>query len=170
MASIDKRPNGRWRARYRERPGGPQRARHFDRKADAERFLARIPGQLLDGSYIDHTAGQTTLAEYAAAWQKSQRHRPTTVMQVDAHLRNHVMPFFGDRPTASIHPSELQAWVRSQTEVLAPATVEVVYRMFAAILNTAVDRLIARSPALGCVSPARTATRSSRRPLNTSRR
>ncbi len=37
MASIDKRPNGRWRARYRERPGGPQRARHFDRKADAER-------------------------------------------------------------------------------------------------------------------------------------
>ena len=157
MASIDKRPNGRWRARYRERPGGPQRARHFDRKADAERFLARIQGQLLDGSYIDPDAGQTTLAEYAAVWQRSQLHRPTTVMQVDAHLRNHVLPFFGDRPIATIRPREVQAWVRSRTEVLAPATGEVVYRTFAAILNTAVDdRLITRSPASGVRLPRRT--------------
>ena len=154
MASIDKRPNGRWRARYRERPGGPQRARHFDRKADAERFLARIQSQMLDGSYIDPNGGQTTLAEYAAAWQQSQLHRPTTVVQVDAHLRNHVLPFFGDRPIASIRPSELQAWVRGRAEVLAPATVEVAYRIFAAILNTAVDdRLLAHSPASGVRLP-----------------
>jgi len=36
MASIDKRPNGKWRARWREYPGGPQRARHFVRKIDAD--------------------------------------------------------------------------------------------------------------------------------------
>ena len=35
MASIDKRPGGKWRAPYRERPGGPQRTRQFDRKIDA---------------------------------------------------------------------------------------------------------------------------------------
>lgn len=105
MANIDKRPNGRWRARYRERPGGPQRARHFDRKADSERFLARIQGQLLDGSYIDPTAGQTTVAEYAAAWQKSQLHRPTTVMQVDAHLRQPCPPVLR-RPPDRQHPPE----------------------------------------------------------------
>src|SRR5437868_2741027 len=69
-----------------------------------------------------YRAGSLALAEYASAWQKSQLHRPTSVMQVDAHLRNHVMPFFGDRPIGSIRPSELQAWVRSRTEVLAPAT------------------------------------------------
>ena len=75
-------------------------------------------------------------------------------MQVDAHLRNHALPFFDDRPIASIRPSELQAWVRSRTEVLTPATVEVVYRIFAAILNTAVDdRLLARSPASGIRLP-----------------
>jgi integrase len=154
MASIDKRPNGRWRARYRERPGGLQRARHFDRKADAERFLARIQSQLLDGSYVDPSAGQTTVAEYAAAWQQSQLHRPTTVAQVEAHLRNHVLPFFGDRPLGSIRPTEIQAWVRGRAEVLAPATVEVVYRIFAAILNAAVDdRLLARSPCAGVRLP-----------------
>ncbi|MGH9280193.1 MAG: tyrosine-type recombinase/integrase [Acidimicrobiales bacterium] len=75
-------------------------------------------------------------------------------MQVDAHLRNHVLPFFGERLVASIRPFELQAWVRGRTEVLAPATVEVVYRIFAAILNTAVDdRLLARSPASGIRLP-----------------
>lgn len=78
-------------------------------------------------------------------------------MQVDAHLRNHVLPFFGDRPIASIRPTKLQAWVGSRTEVLAPATVEIVYRIFAAILNTAVDdRLLARSPASGIRLPRQT--------------
>src|SRR5215210_6505510 len=116
MASIVKRPNGRWRARYRERPGGPQRARHFDRKVDAERFLARIQGQLFDGSYIDPAAGNRLFGDYAASWQRAQVHRPTTVAQVDNHLRNHVLPTFGDRPIASIRPSEVQAWVRGRME------------------------------------------------------
>ena len=39
MASIDKRPDGRWRARWREFPGGPQRTKHFPRKVDAQRHL-----------------------------------------------------------------------------------------------------------------------------------
>lgn len=154
MASIDRRPNGKWRARYREHPGGPQRARHFDRKIDAERFLANVQSRLLDGSYIDPSAGQQTLRAYAAAWQAGQVYRPTTVVQVDAHLRNHVLPHFGDRPVASIRPSEVQAWVKGRAEVLAPSTVEVVYRIFAAILNAAVDdRLIARNPCAGVRLP-----------------
>jgi integrase len=154
MASIDRRPNGKWRARYRLHPGGPQRAKHFARKTDAERFLARVQGQLLDGSYIDPGAGQVRLADYAAAWQAAQVHRPTTVVQVDAHLRNHVLPFFGDRPLASIRPSEVQAWVRGRADILAPATVEVVYRIFSAILSDAVgDRLLARNPAKGVRLP-----------------
>lgn len=37
MASIDKRRNGVWRARWRAYPGGPQKTKHFNRKVDAER-------------------------------------------------------------------------------------------------------------------------------------
>jgi hypothetical protein len=37
MASIDRRPNGQWRARWREYPGGPQRMKQFARKIDAQR-------------------------------------------------------------------------------------------------------------------------------------
>ena len=47
MASIDKRPNGRYRTRWREYPGGPQKTRHFDRKSDAQQFLDG--GHLVDG-------------------------------------------------------------------------------------------------------------------------
>ena len=55
---------------------------------------------------------------------------------------------------ASIRLSEVQAWVRGRTEVLAPSTVEVVFRIFAAILNAAIDdRIIARSPATGVRLP-----------------
>jgi integrase len=158
MASIDRRPNGKWRARYRLHPGGPQRAAHFDRKVDAKRFLARMQSQLLDGSYVDPAAGQMSLAAYAASWQAAQVHRPTTVAQVDAHLRNHILPHFGDRAIASIRPTEVQAWVRGRAEVLAPSTVEVVYRIFSSMLSDAVaDRIVARNPAKGVKLPRKQA-------------
>ena len=47
MASIDKREDGAYRARWREYPGGPQKARQFARKGDAQTFLGqrrRDPG------------------------------------------------------------------------------------------------------------------------------
>jgi len=46
MASIDKRSDGRYRARWREYPGGPQKDRHFARKFGAEHFLDAIRGDL----------------------------------------------------------------------------------------------------------------------------
>ncbi|MDE0805697.1 MAG: hypothetical protein OSA99_20535 [Acidimicrobiales bacterium] len=148
MASIDKRPSGKWRARYRVHAGGPQRSKHFDRKTDAERFLTRVQGQVLDGSYVDPSAGQVSFGEYAESWRKAQVHRRSTVVQVDAYLRNHMLPTFGDRPLASIRPSEVQAWVRGRSDVLAATTVETVFRIFSTILSDAVrDRLIIHSPA-----------------------
>lgn len=50
MASIDKRPDGRYRARWREYPTGPQKVRHFARKREAERFLDAIRGDLAHAS------------------------------------------------------------------------------------------------------------------------
>ena len=53
MASIDKRPDGRYRARWREYPGGPQKVRHFARKRDADQFLDAIRGDSAHGTYVD---------------------------------------------------------------------------------------------------------------------
>ncbi len=57
MASIDIRPGGRYRARWRESPGGPQKSRTFGRKAEAERFLVDVQHRLLTDTYTPPTAG-----------------------------------------------------------------------------------------------------------------
>ena len=65
MASIDKRRDGRYRARWREYPGAPQRSRHFDRKVDAERHLVKIQHDLLTGAYLDPASSKVTLSAFA---------------------------------------------------------------------------------------------------------
>ena len=56
MASIDKVPSGRWRARYRD-PQGGSRSKTFDRKRDAERFLSARPTWSGDGEPTRNAAG-----------------------------------------------------------------------------------------------------------------
>ena len=65
MASIDKRSDGRYRARRREHPGGLQNTRQFDRKADAERFLDGVRGDQARCVYIDQSDGTTLFQTYA---------------------------------------------------------------------------------------------------------
>ena len=50
MASVDKRPNGTWRTRWREYPGGPQRTKSFARKVDATQHLVSTQHDLMVGS------------------------------------------------------------------------------------------------------------------------
>ena len=153
MAHIEKRGPGRWRARYRD-PNGRELSKTFARRADAERFLALTEADKAHGSWIDPAAGRTPFGVYARSWQRAQVHRGTTADHVASNLRNHILPAFEGRSIASVRPSEVQAWVRDRADVLAPSTVEVVYRYLAAIFSAAVrDRLIARSPCVGIKLP-----------------
>jgi integrase len=153
MASIAKRPNGKWRAKYYD-PDGKERAQHFERKVDAENWLDGIRGDLSRGDYIDPTAGKRTFGDYARSWQAAQVHRPTTAVQLGSHLKRHVLPTFENRPLASIRKSEVQAWVKGRSDVLAPATVEVVFRWFSTIMRAAVeDGLLRVTPCRGVKLP-----------------
>src|SRR6059058_1579868 len=69
MASIKRRPErgNKWQATYRG-PDGRERARLFDRRADAERWVAQAQADLSRGTYIDPAAGKITLADYGDAW------------------------------------------------------------------------------------------------------
>ena len=146
MAHIERRGQGRWRARYRA-VDGQERSRTFARKADAERWLATIEADKARGTYVDPWGGRTAFGDYAREWQAVQVHRDTTTVQVNGNLRNHVLPYFGHRPLASIRPSEVQAWVKDRSAVLSPGTVEVIYRYVSSIFRAAVDdRLIAVNP------------------------
>jgi integrase len=156
MASIDKRPSGGYRARWREYPGGPQKSRQFTRKADAERFLDGIRGDIARGNYVAPDAGRLLFKEYAEEWRAAQIHRPSTAAAAETYLRLHAYPTLGHRPVNAIRRSEIQAWVKERSQVLSPGSVELVYRWVASIFRVAVsDRLIPASPCVGIKLPKR---------------
>lgn len=75
MASVYKRVRPRpgkrdlitWETRWRE-PDGRQRKRAFTKRLDADRYATCIESSLLTGSYVDPSAGRTTIGAYAEVW------------------------------------------------------------------------------------------------------
>ncbi len=49
MASIQKRPNGVWRARYRD-ADGKEHSQHFPRKIDAQAWLDEVTAAVVTGT------------------------------------------------------------------------------------------------------------------------
>jgi Phage integrase, N-terminal SAM-like domain len=155
MASVAKRPDGRWRARFRG-PDGRERARHFDRRVDAQRWLDEQAAATLTGQWVDSKAGRVTFGDYARAWQAAQVHRRNTALAVDSALRVHALPAFGDRPISSIRRSEIQTFVKMLGERLAPSTVATVYQHTRSVFLAAeIDRVIASSPCQRIALPGR---------------
>ena len=155
MASIEKRVrDGKttWLARWRD-PDGRQRKRSFPRRVDADRFMTKISAEMLRGDYVDPN-DPTLLRDYAESWRHAQVHRPTTQLHVEGNLRRHVYPYFGQRRLGTIRPSEVQAWVTRLSGQLAPATVQVVHGVVAAIFKAAIrDRRVNASPCDGTTLP-----------------
>jgi integrase len=158
VASIDRWQGKRWRARWRD-PDGRQRTKVFNRKVDAEQFLTSVQHRVLMGEYVDPNAGRVTVKEWCERWRGQQVHRASTQVQVETSLRRHVYPSLGARELRSLRPSDVQAWVQARAQVLAPGTVEVVYRHLASALKAAErDRIIGRSPCQGIRLPKATPT------------
>jgi integrase len=150
MAHVQKRGD-RWQARYRA-PDGRERTKRFDRKVDAQRWLATVEADKARGTYVDPEAGKRTFRDFAEQWQAGQVHRTTTAELVASHLRRHILPAFGDRGLSSVKPSDVQAWVAGLP--LAPSTVAVVHQHLTAIFAAAVeDGLLAKSPCRGVRLP-----------------
>lgn len=147
MASIQKRPNGMWRARYRD-DAGKEHARHFVKKVDAQRWLDEVSASVLTGQYVDPRAGRVTFRAYAEQWREAKPHRPTTEVKAEQHLRVHAYPAFGDQALARIRRSDLQSWVTGLERAgLKPSTVRTTFNTIRAVFRAAVsDRVIASSP------------------------
>lgn len=147
--------NVAWQARYWG-PDGRQRTKRFARKVDAEQWLNENGAAISKGTWIDPDAGKVAFDAYAEAWLEAQVFRPSTIEQVTANLKNHVLPVFAGRPLSSIRTSEIQSWVKGLSLQLSPATVELVFRYVFSIFRAAGrDRIIAFNPCEGVRLPAR---------------
>ena len=163
QASVQKRENGQWRARYRDE-AGKEHARHFDRKIDAQHWLDKVTAQVVRGDYVDPKLGRVTVAGYAARWEAVQVSSAGTRRIVDNALRVHLQPALGSRPMASLRRSDIQGFVKSlEAQGLAAGSVRNIYDMTAQVFASAVDdRVIASSPCRKIVLPKAMTQRSCR--------
>lgn len=141
MGSIRKAPRtGRWEARYRD-PGGVQRTATFNRRTEAQAFLAATETEIRRGQWHDPVLGRIRLDDWIEQWWSTTTNlRPSTRARDESYIRNHVLPRFGDSELARITQLEVRAWVADlNTKGLAPATVQKAYQILGKVLAAAVD-------------------------------
>src|SRR4051794_18143412 len=113
MASIARRVDGRWRARYRD-AADREHARHFDRKVDAQAWLDSVTTAVSTGTYVDPGRAKATVGELAPVWLAGKINlTPTSRARYADVLRTHVLPRWGDIPLVHVTPSDIQAWLAS---------------------------------------------------------
>lgn len=147
MASVAKRPDGRWRARYRDE-SGKEHARHFSRRVDAQRWLDEVTASVVRGDYVDPKASRTTVEAYATSWQGIQVSSDATKRIVDNALRLHVLPVLGRHQMGTVRRSHVQALVKDlEAKGLSAGSVRNIYEVAARLFDAAAeDRVIQASP------------------------
>ena len=111
MASVTKRPNGQWRARYRDSAGN-EHARHFARKVDAQAWLDGVTTAVQTGSYVDPARSRLTVGSLAAQWIEGKVSlKLMTRALYDSVLGMHVLPRWQNIPLTRVEHGDVQAWV-----------------------------------------------------------
>lgn len=150
MASIKRRPNGQWRARYRD-PSGREHARHFARKVDAQQWLDDETAGLVRGDWIDPRSGKTTFDEWFADWSTRQIWTDGTL---EAAQQAAASVPFGSLPMRAILRSHVEAWVKAMTTSLAISTTRMRFNYVHMAFRAAVrDKVIREAPSDGVALP-----------------
>jgi integrase len=155
MASIKKRPDGKYRARYRD-DAGKEHARHFDRKVDAQRWLDEQTTKLVTGIHIAPKQARMTVGEWCDVWLEGYRgKRASTVRQAEVHIAR-IREAFGPMPLSAVRPSHVRTWTAQlAAEGLAESYVYALHRRLSQIYSDAMhDGLVAKSPCSRRTSPS----------------
>jgi integrase len=144
MANIQKRPDGRWRARYRD-DTGREHAKHFQRKVDAQGWLDQVTAAVVTGQYVDPKAGRITFTAYYEQWRERQIWVPGTRRAMDLAAGSVT---FGTVPMRSVRQSHVEHWVKDMVgRDLAATTVHTRASNVRTVLRGAVvDRVISSDP------------------------
>jgi integrase len=149
MANIAKRPDGRWRARYRD-SAGREHSRHFKRKVDAQRWLDDVTTAVTTGMYVDPGRSRVTVREWSQRWLATKVDlKSSTKARYEGLLRVNVLPSWGDTRLADVTHEGVAAWVAElSASGLAAATVRQAHRVLSLTFSLAVrDGRLARNPA-----------------------
>ena len=146
MASITKRPNGKYRVRWRDHDKR-EHARDFDKWRDARDERSRVEQALKDGTFTDPALRKMTVAAWCDKWFDGYVGRESTRRQAKTHLAI-IRRDFGGRRLNTVKPSDVRAWIRAlQDEGRAVSYVYALHSRLRQIMEDAVhDGLIAVNP------------------------
>lgn len=142
----------RWRVRYLD-AAGESREKHFDRKTDAEAFdLAARTGAAPEVK-LDQGERSVSFASYASRWRLAREitWALETRRRIEANVRLHLVPAFGDRVTRAITQTDVLLWLAQR---LAAGTAQSSLRLYFELLDTIMaaavtDKVIPDNPCAG---------------------
>lgn len=127
MANIQKRENGRWRARYRD-PAGKEHARHFDRKVDAQAWLTAVESSKQRGDYIDPASRKITTGELIRRLIDTKADPNTKAWYLT--MARHTLGEWEHVPVPAVEHLAVQTWVHKlEQDGLGADTVRGAYRV-----------------------------------------
>jgi len=108
---VRRLPSGRFQARYLGPDGKDRPAPDtFASKTAAEVWLARKEVEIRDGEWIDPDLGKVAFTVYAESWVRDRMLKPRTEELYRGLLKNHLLPFFGNRAVGEIREPEVRRW------------------------------------------------------------
>jgi integrase len=143
VASIEKRTrNGRvsYSVRYRD-PAGHSRRKVFDRKVDAQRWLAENEAAKVRGAWVDPAAGRERFRDWAERWYATTAAlRPTTRHDYRTLLDRQVLPAFGGARLADPDTLAVREWLAGLVGGgLSAKRARKAHQVLAQVLDAAVD-------------------------------
>lgn len=150
MASIQKRPNGKYLVRWRNEENREQ-SKQFDLMRDAKVYAAKIETDIARGDYVDPKAGNVTLRDFFDEWKQRQVWEQTTLDSVEYTV---AALSFADVPLNKIKRSHIESWIKASQKHHSAGTIRTRFGHIRTILRGAIsDGVLAREPTKGVRLP-----------------
>lgn len=117
MASIAKRPNGKWEVRYVDPLDGRHRSKSFTMKKDAAAYKIKLESQIQSGEHNAHSDRLTIkyvakeFDDWMAQRQKDGRIGMTHYVRVTNDMK-HIVPRIGNAKLATVDLDFLTQWTK----------------------------------------------------------
>lgn len=149
--SVKQRPNGAWRARYRDQ-NGKEHSKHEKTKKAAQKWLDEQTAAMVTGQWADPTAGRVTWDEWVSRWLAMQVWVPGTTTAAKTAVESVSWRL---RAIRDVKHGDVQTWVTRESERgLAPSTIRTRLNYVQMAFRAAVDnQVIARNPAVRVKTP-----------------
>ena len=134
MASVRKRPDGKWRARYRDK-AGKEHARHFATKREGEDWIAEKTVQKNTGALVNEKKGRATLREFYDDWSTKRIWADNTRAAMGLAMADCT---FAGYPLNEITADDIDTWISSMNSRLKPGTIKTRFGNVRTVLRGAV--------------------------------